>query len=146
MSASLAHWKPVKKNVWDYREVPDDPSVNELMPGFEIQYMITEDTVPDNDKAVFGHCIFPPKSGHDKHRHTEAAEIMYIIRGKLVVGYTTPEGDVEEVCTPGKAAFIPAGVVCWCRNPFEEEVEFVFAYFGCNSLEASGYIGGHGAE
>ena len=140
MSAGLAGWKPVKKHVWDYREVPKDPAVTALMPGFEIQYMITGDTVPDNDNAVFGHCIFPPKSGHGKHKHTKAPEIMYVIRGKLIVGYTSPEGDVETVCTPGKAAFIPKNVICWCRNPFDEEVEFIFAYFGCNSLEASGHI------
>lgn len=140
MSGGLAGWKPVKKNVWDYREIPDDPSVHDLMPGFEIQYMVTGDTVPDNENAVFGHCIFPPKSAHGKHQHLNASEIMYTIRGKVVVGYTTPEGDVEKVCSPGTAAFVPKGVVCWVRNPFEDEAEFVFAYFGCNSLDTSGYV------
>jgi oxalate decarboxylase/phosphoglucose isomerase-like protein (cupin superfamily) len=138
--AGVDNFKPKKRPVWNYMEIPDDPEVLEIMPGFEIQYMITEDTVEDNDAAVFGHCIFPPKSGHYKHKHTNAPEVMYVIKGKLVTGVTTEEGDVETVCGPGTASYVKKGQTTWCRNPFDEPVEFIFAYFGCSSLEKSGMV------
>lgn len=134
------NFRPKKKQVWNYMELPEDPEIAEIMPGFEIQYMITEHTVEDNDNAVFGHCIFPAKSGHSKHRHAVAAEIMYVIKGKLVVGVTTDEGDVETVCEPGTAAFVKKNQVMWCRNPFNEPCEFIFSYYGCTTEEKSGYI------
>ena len=126
-----------KKQVWHYSEFPEDKEAAALMPGFEIQYMITKDHVEDDTMAVFGHCIFPPKSGHHKHKHVKAAEVMYVIKGKLVIGVTTEEGDVETVCPPGTALFVKKGQTTWCRNPFDEPTEFVFAYFGVPSLEAS---------
>ena len=140
MSGYIGGWKPVKKNVWHYDEINEDPSMDDLMPGFEIQYIIRDDTVPDNDNAIFGHCVFPPKSAHYKHQHLNASEVVYTIRGKVINGFTSPDGDVETVCPAGTAAFAPQGAVHWTRNPFDEEAEFVFAYFGCNSIEDSGYV------
>ena len=139
MGSSLKSWKPKKKPTWNYLEVPEDPSVSELMPGFEIQYMITGDTVENNDLATFGHCVFPPNSAHDKHLHTKAGEIVYVIKGKLMAGYTSTEGDVETVCSEGTAAYAGPNVWHWVRNPFKEPVEFVFGYFGANGVETSGY-------
>ena len=51
-----------KKQVWHYSEFPEDKEAAALMPGFEIQYMITKDHVEDDTMAVFGHCMFPPRS------------------------------------------------------------------------------------
>ena len=140
MSGGIAGWKPVKKYAWNYKEIPDDPGMDDLIPGFEIQYIITGDTVPDNDKAIFGHCVFPPRSAHYKHQHLNAIECVYTIRGKVINGFTTPDGDVETVCEPGTVAYAPQGSVHWTRNPFDEEAEFVFAYYGCNSVDDSGYV------
>ena len=27
----------------------------------------------------------------------------------------------------------------WCRNPYDEPVEFIFSYYGCTTEEKSGY-------
>jgi oxalate decarboxylase/phosphoglucose isomerase-like protein (cupin superfamily) len=140
MAAGVDDFRPKKKHAWHYMEIPEDPIVTEIMPGFEIQYMITDVTVEDNDSAVLGHCIFPPKSGHYKHKHVNAAEAMYVIKGKLVIGVTTEEGDVETVCKPGTALFVKKGQTTWCRNPYDKPTEFIFAYFGVSSLEASGEV------
>ena len=140
MSGGTADWKPVKKQAWHYSEIPEDPAVKELMPGFEIEYMITGDTVEGNDLAVFGHCVFPPKSAHNKHQHMNAAECVYTIKGKVINGYTTENGDVETVCPAGTVAFAQPGQIHWVVNPFDEPAEFVFAYFGCNSVNNSGYV------
>jgi oxalate decarboxylase/phosphoglucose isomerase-like protein (cupin superfamily) len=110
------------------------------MPGFEIEYIITGDTVPDNDRAIFGHCIFPPRSAHCKHQHLNACEVVYTIKGIVVNGYTTKDGDVENVCPAGTAAFAPVGAIHWTRNPFDEPAEFVFAYYGASSIKESGYV------
>jgi mannose-6-phosphate isomerase-like protein (cupin superfamily) len=140
MSVAVDDFRPKKKRAWHYMEIPDDPEVIEIMPGFEIQYMITDRTVEGNDSAVFGHCIFPPKSGHHKHKHTNSPEVMYVIKGNLIIGVTTEEGDEEQVCEPGTALFVKKGQTTWCRNPFNEPTEFIFAYFGVSSLEASGEV------
>lgn len=133
-------FKPKKKPAWNYKEIPEDPEVSKLMPGFEIQYMITEATVEGNDRAIFGHCIFPPNSAHEKHQHLNAAEVVYTIKGNIINGITTEKGDVETVCPPGTAAFAKPGQVHWTRNATDAPVEIVFCYYGCASLEASGYV------
>jgi hypothetical protein len=46
MSVAVDDWRPKKKRAWHYTEIPDDPEVIEIMPGFEIQYMITDRTRP----------------------------------------------------------------------------------------------------
>ena len=49
-----------KKQVWHYSEIGTDEETRRLMPGFEIQYMITNENVNSDTMAVFGHCVFPP--------------------------------------------------------------------------------------
>jgi len=136
-------WKPErKKQIWNFREIPEDPAVTALMPGFEIQYMITKDTVEGNDhQAVFGHCVFPGPSSHDKHIHTKSAEIIYVIKGKVLSCYTDQNGeDVENLCGEGSATFAPPNVIHWVKNPFEEPAEFVFFYSCAHDIEDSGYF------
>lgn len=130
-----------KKQVWGFQEFPEDPEVTRLMPGFEIQYMIDDEHVEHNNRAVFGHCLFPPVSQHSPHRHTEADELVYVIKGRVVNGQVDESGVVTEYeCGPGVATFVAQGRIHWTRNPFDEPAEFVFAYFGAPSLQASGLV------
>ena len=140
MAAELTNFKPKKKQSWNWREIPDEPGLDKLMPGFEVQYIITSDTVEGNDNAIFGHAVFPPKASHDKHQHLNASEVAYTVKGKVVNGMTTPEGDVETICTEGQATFVKKGEVHWTRNPYDEPAEVIFAYYGCKSREDSGYV------
>jgi quercetin dioxygenase-like cupin family protein len=130
-----------KKQVWHYSEFPEDKEASALMPGFEIQYMITKDHVEDDTMAVFGHCVFPPRSSHYAHTHKVAEEVVYVIKGKVVNGSVDKDGSKEEyVCSPGMATFVKKGQVHWTRNPYDEPAEFVFAYYGVSSLNNSGYV------
>jgi quercetin dioxygenase-like cupin family protein len=130
-----------KKPAWHYSEFPEDPATSALMPGFEIQYMITDDTCDHDTQTTFGHCLFPPRSQHAPHRHTEAAELVYVIKGRVVNGQVDEDGVITEYeAVAGTATFVAKGRIHWSRNPFDEPAEFVFGYFGAPSLEKSGYV------
>jgi hypothetical protein len=66
---------------------------------------------------------------------------VYVIKGQVVNGSVDENGDiVEYICGPGVATFAKIGQIHWTRNPFNEPVEFVFAYFGTANLHESGYV------
>lgn len=135
-----------KKQVWHFSEIGTDEETRRLMPGFEIQYMITNENVNSDTMAVFGHCVFPPRSQHFPHKHTIAEEVVYVIKGQVVNGAVDDNGEVVEyICGPGMATFAKKGQIHWTRNPFDEPSEFVFAYYGTASLNESGYVD-HKAE
>ncbi len=137
----MAEFKSDKKNFWHYKEVPEDPKVKELMPEFEIQYFITEDTVPNNDNMVFIHSIFPTGGAqHHRHKHMNANEIAYVVKGRCIAGVNIDGKDVEQVCGPGTAIWASRGQVHWHRNPFDEPCEFIGVYSGVASIEKSGYV------
>lgn len=133
--------KKQKKQMWHYTEIETDEETAKLMPGFEIQYVITSDNVEDDTMAVAGHCVFPPKSQHFPHTHTKAEEVVYVIKGKVVNGSIDKNGNmIEYECGPGTFTFAKKNEVHWTRNPYDESAEFVFSYYGCNNLKDSGYI------
>ena len=130
-----------KKQSWHYSEIETDPEERRLMPGFEIQYVITKDHVNNDTMAVFGHCVFPPRSQHFPHQHMIAEEVVYVIKGQVVNGCVDDNGDVVEyICGPGVATFAKKGQIHWTRNPFDEPAEFVFSYYGTANLHESGYV------
>lgn len=130
-----------KKQVWHYSEIKTDEETKRLMPGFEIQYIITDDHVEDNNKTVFGHCVFPPRSQHFPHKHLAAEEVVYVISGRVVNGAVDEDGNmVEHECGPGTATFVKQGQIHWTRNPYDEHAEFVYAYYGAPSLAKSEYV------
>lgn len=129
-----------KKNFWHYREIPQHPKVKDLMPGFKLEYVISEDTVPNNETCVWNHSIFPPGAVHHKHMHMNADEVAYIIKGQCLCGVTIDGEDVEFVCGPGTAIWASRGQAHWHRNIFDEPCEFVGVYCGCSSLDKSGYV------
>ncbi|MGA2480723.1 MAG: cupin domain-containing protein [Spirochaetia bacterium] len=131
----------MKKQVWHYSEIETDEETRRLMPGFEIQYMITNENCYDDTMAVFGHCVFPPHSQHFPHRHQIAEEVVYVIRGQVVNGAVEENGRVVEyICGPGEATLAKKGQIHWTRNHFEELAEFVFSYYGTARLNESGYV------
>lgn len=132
--------KITKKNFWHFKEVPEDPKVKELMPDFEIEYFINDETVPNNESTVFMHSIFPKGGVHHKHKHMNSDEIAYLIKGRCIAGVTIDGVDVEQVISPGTAVWASRGQVHWHRNPFDEPCEFIGVYSGVSSLEKSGYV------
>ncbi len=136
----MKKFKPDKKNFWHYKEIPQDPDVTRLMPEFKLEYVITEDTVPNNTTTVWNHSIFPAGAEHHKHKHMNADEVAYVVRGHCICGVTIEGKDVEQVCGPGTAIWASRGQAHWHRNPFDEPCEFVGVYTGCGSREKSGYV------
>ena len=129
-----------KKQMWHYSEIETDEETAQLMPGFEIQYVVTSDNVEDDTMSVSGHCVFPPRSQHFPHTHSVAEEVVYVIKGKVVNGSIDAKGNMKEYeCGPGTFTFARKGEPHWTRNPYDEPCEFVFSYFGTNSLKNSGY-------
>lgn len=130
-----------KKQKWNFKDFPPDPLTEELMPGLEIQYMVTDETVNGNNhEAVFGHCVIPPGQMHDRHGHTRSAEILYTIKGELISGYVDDKGnDVELECKPGDVTFVPPNVIHWTHNKSVKKAEFVFVYTCAHSIPDSGY-------
>src|ERR1700728_3051618 len=95
-----------RKQVWHYSEIETDDETQRLMPGFEVQYMITDETVRGNDEAVFGHCLFPPRTQHFAHKHLKAAEVVYVVKGRVVNGGVEEDGTIVEYeCGVGMAIF-----------------------------------------
>lgn len=95
--------------------------------------------LPD-DVAAQGVClfrtVFGPGAAHEKHFHPDAAEFLYVVRGRAGVG----AGAEEFVAESGSVQVIPAGAVHWLRNlDADEEVEVVGGYLGVRSLEEAGY-------
>lgn len=136
----MKKWKPEKKNFWHYKEIYVEPIVKELMPQFELQYVISEDTVPNNNNTLWNHSIFMPGAKHHKHKHMNAEEVAYVVKGQCIAGVEIDGKDVEQVCGPGTAIWASKGQVHWHKNPFDEPCEFVGVYSGCSSLEKSGYV------
>ena len=130
-----------KKQWWNHIEIEEDPEVKRLMPGIEVKWLITEDTVEGDSMASVNRCIFPPRSGHCKHLHKDGEEVCYIIKGCLSGGYTDENGEnVETELKPGTAIFFKKGQVHWVNNSFDEQAEFISIYFGAPSFNKSGYV------
>lgn len=132
--------KLAKKYFWHYSEVPEDPEASKLMPGLELNYLITDETVEDNEQVLLARCVFPPNSAHRRHRHSGADEVIYLIRGRVMAGLATEKGETEKVLGPGGAVFVKKNHVHWFYNPYDEPAEFVCVYVGCSSVEKSGYV------
>lgn len=96
--------------------------------------LIDESTVGAED-ITFGHSKFQPHTSiHKKHLHSEAEEIMYILKGRGISGVD----DTETEISAGDTVWVPRGAVHWFYNPFDEPCEFIFIYTR-KSLKDAGY-------
>ena len=103
--------------------------------GASREILIDRDQVAAED-ITFGFSRFEPRTSiHKKHAHTEAEEIMYILKGRGISGV----GDEEFEVGPGDTLWIPRGEVHWFYNPFDEACEFVFLYTR-PTLAGAGYL------
>jgi quercetin dioxygenase-like cupin family protein len=112
-------------------EFPPDSAFRDL----DIRFLITSDTVPKNNKTVFGRAIFPKGAIHGKHMHHGAEEIVYIVKGTGTAFY---EGKTYEM-KAGTVQFVPQGEVHGLKNEYDEPLEIIWGYFGAASLEATQY-------
>ena len=96
--------------------------------------LIDENTVGAED-ITFGHSKFEPHTSvHKKHIHSDAEEIMYMLKGRGVSGVNENETEIGA----GDTVWVPRGAVHWFYNPFDEPCEFIFIYTR-KSLKDAGY-------
>ena len=80
---------------------------------------------------------FMPGSVHKKHRHENAEEIYYVVRGRGVAGAGPDRVEVRA----GHVHFIPRGVEHFLQNvSTTEPLEVVGVYTGGGSVEETGYV------
>src|SRR5438552_734068 len=65
---------------------------------------------------AFGEATFPVGGGHGPHRHPNAEEILYVLRGRAMQGV----GDEERELRPGDAALVRRDEVHWTRSAGDE--------------------------
>ena len=102
----------------------------------QVQFVINKDSL-GSQLAMMGHTIFPPNgASHELHVHENAEELMYIMRGH---GQATI-GDETFEFKAGDLLFAPVNCPHIVANTDpEEEMEMLWVYGGCNTLEGSGY-------
>jgi quercetin dioxygenase-like cupin family protein len=103
--------------------------------GMDIRFMITRDAAGTGSVCLF-RAVFPPGAAHEPHRHPNADEFFYVIRGRALLGAEREEHEARS----GTVEFVPAGRVHWLRNlDTSEPVEVVGGYLGVGSLDEAGY-------
>jgi quercetin dioxygenase-like cupin family protein len=101
-----------------------------------VQFLIDEQQAGAR-QMVAGRTILPPGgASHEWHRHPNAEEFVYVVRGHGVV-----LNDDEEVeVGPGQIVFHPRNTWHGIRNTSgSEEIELIWAWAGGGSKEAAGY-------
>ena len=85
---------------------------------------------------MVGRTIFTPGSGHEAHRHVNAEEIQYVVRGEGIV----IDGDGEIPVAAGNVVHTQRGQWHGFINISEsEDAEVIWLWAGAASREAAGY-------
>jgi quercetin dioxygenase-like cupin family protein len=100
-----------------------------------VQWIVTKDTVGAAHHVV-GLTVFPPGSRHHHHRHPNAEEAQYLVKGSGVARV----GDVDIEQGPGDTVFVPRDEWHGFWNNTDEETVMLWTYGGAASLEEAGYI------
>lgn len=102
----------------------------------DIRFPLPVEVARSGGVALF-RAVFKPGAEHRAHRHPNADEFFYVIRGRAAIG----SGDEVHEVGAGTVEFVPKGTVHWLRNlDAESEVEVLGGYLGVGSLEEAGYI------
>lgn len=88
-------------------------------------------------ETVFGRAIFHPGAVHEAHRHPNAEEVVYLVRGRGIA----LNGDDEFELGPGDVAFHPRDEWHGFRNTSTtEDAEMIWTWVGASSKDAAGYV------
>ncbi|MBO0683852.1 MAG: cupin domain-containing protein [Candidatus Dormibacteraeota bacterium] len=103
--------------------------------GMDIRFPFPEDVARIAGLALF-RAVFGRGAAHKVHRHPNAHEFFYVVRGRAEIG---TEEEVHEVAA-GTVEFVRRGKSHWLRNlEPDEEVEVVGGYLGVATLDEAGY-------
>ena len=85
--------------------------------GVDIRWLVSSETAGSKE-LCFWRTVFPPGAAHTRHIHPNAAEALFVIRGRGAAGTEDEEHEVGA----GTAVYVPKGVVHWFRNVGDEEI------------------------
>ena len=100
----------------------------------DVQWIVTSDTVGATGHVV-GLTVFAPGARHEHHRHPNAEEAQYLIKGSGIARV----GDDDIRQGPGDTVFVPANEVHGFWNNTDEETVMIWTYGGAASLAEAGY-------
>jgi quercetin dioxygenase-like cupin family protein len=78
----------------------------------------------DLNGLAFGEATFPVGGGHGPHRHPNAEEILYVLRGRARQGV----GDEERELAPGDAALVRRDQVHWTHSLGDEPLTLLVLF------------------
>lgn len=109
---------------------PDEGWVN-----MRVQFLIDRPQA-GAELMVAGRTVLPPGgASHEWHRHPNAEEFVYVVRGEGVV-----LNDDEEVpVKAGQIVFHPRNTWHGIRNTGDDEIELIWAWAGAGSRDTAGY-------
>jgi quercetin dioxygenase-like cupin family protein len=129
---------PMKRSLAD---VPVDDSLKpaagwgDETAGMAVQWIVTDQTVGAAHHVV-GLTVFQPGACHRPHRHPNAEEAQYLIKGQGLARV----GDVDIEQAAGDTVFVPRNEWHGFQATGEGETIMIWTYGGAASLEAAGYI------
>lgn len=101
----------------------------------KVQFLISAAN-SNSQEVVFGRTLFAPGARHEAHRHVNAEEIQYIVRGEGIV----IDGDDEIEVAAGDVTHTEKGQWHGFINTSEtEEAEMIWAWAGASSRDTAGY-------
>jgi quercetin dioxygenase-like cupin family protein len=100
-----------------------------------VQWIVTDETVGATDHVV-GLTVFAPGAKHHPHRHPNAEEAQYLIKGSGLARV----GDKDIVQNAGDTVFVPRGEWHGFENTSDGETVMLWTYGGAASLEKAGYV------
>ena len=99
-----------------------------------VQWIVTDRTV-GAEQHVVGLTVFQPGARHRPHRHPNAEEAQYLIKGQGLARV----GDVDIEQSAGDTVFVPRNEWHGFEATGEGETIMIWTYGGAPSLEAAGY-------
>lgn len=100
----------------------------------QVQFLIDQESA-NSDKLVLGYTVLKSGALHDRHRHFNCDEFLFVLKGQGEV--YTDEG--VEPSGEGDVIFTPRDHWHGFNNTGEEDVILVWGWSGAGSLEAAGY-------
>jgi quercetin dioxygenase-like cupin family protein len=100
----------------------------------DVQFLIDERSA-GTDQLVLGRTLLRPGARHERHRHPNCDEFLYVLSGSGEI--YTDEG--REPSRAGDVIFTPAGHWHGFDNTGGEDVLLVWGWRGAGSLEQAGY-------
>jgi quercetin dioxygenase-like cupin family protein len=136
--ADVVNEHPMKRSL---DEVPVDDSLrpaagwgDETAP-MAVQWIVTDRTV-GAEHHVVGLTVFQPGARHRPHRHPNAEEAQYLIKGQGLARV----GDVDIEQRAGDTVFVPRDEWHGFEATGEGETIMIWTYGGAASLQAAGYV------